>query len=126
MVLLVLLGPHISRALGEPQAQRAQAVTEHQSLAPLGETAAPAQKTYPAPDLIDDCQKEANRLRGRLDEGFQIRIEPPFIIASDLPRKEMDGYVNANLLGPARAMWATYFNARPDRVITVQIGRAHV
>jgi hypothetical protein len=117
LALMVLLGPSLSRAFGENQSDRT--ADRHQSLAPIGELDAPAKPTFPAPELIDDCQREARKLRRQLDSSFRIRVEPPFIVAGDLSAEELDGYVRNNLLRPAKAMWSTYFDTRPDRVITI-------
>lgn len=74
---------------------------------------------YPSGELTAACKGEADRLKARLDKTFNLIIEPPFVIAGDLPVSQLRAYADGTVARPARAMWASYFHKRPTEPITV-------
>ncbi|MBL7133847.1 MAG: hypothetical protein ISS78_07100 [Phycisphaerae bacterium] len=74
---------------------------------------------YPPESLVRACNAEAEALRKRLDGTFTIRVDPPFVSAGNMKADQLARYVRGSVLRPARAMWSSYFNAKPDKVITI-------
>lgn len=99
-------------ALG--QANRPQAASAPAASVPA--TTAPA---YPPPTLVLACQETAEEWKGKLDASFAFEVCPPFVIAGNLPAETLRQYAAGSIVRPAAAMWASYFQKRPDRVITV-------
>jgi len=73
----------------------------------------------PAIDLSKQAAATAAALRKRFDGSFAIVVEAPFVVAGNMPAAELRRYLDRSIVRPARAMWASYFRRRPDRVITV-------
>ena len=74
---------------------------------------------YPPGKLISACRAKAAKLATKLDKSFEVVVHPPFAVAGDMPRRQVDEHARRSVLAPARAMWASYFNKKPDKVITV-------
>lgn len=74
---------------------------------------------YPPAELVGDCRKAADDLRKRLDDKFAILVRPPFVIAGNTSAEDLEHMARWSVLRPAEAMWAGYFEKRPDKVITV-------
>jgi hypothetical protein len=77
----------------------------------------------PGPALAKACSAVGAELARRLGEGGTMRIEPPFVVAGNLPADRLAGYLRWSIHRPAKAMWACYFDARPTRPITVLLLR---
>lgn len=80
-------------------------------------TATPAK--YPDDKLIADAKRQAAALKARLDGSFNVIVEPPFVIAGNMPAAALKGYARGTVINPAEAMWKCYFAHKPDKVITV-------
>jgi len=74
---------------------------------------------YPSKQLADECQKAAKELKGKLDDTFNIVVEPPFVVAGNMRTPLLKAHVQGSVIGPAQAMWNGYFAKKPDKVITV-------
>lgn len=61
----------------------------------------------------------AKAAQARLDDSFAVFSTPPFVIAGNMPSDELRKHVQDSIVSPAQALYASYFNARPDKVITV-------
>lgn len=71
--------------------------------------------------LADRCQTTARRLRESLPAGFAIATQPPFVIAGDLPKPQLE-QIRTNVIGPvSRALQATYFTSPPQYPISIVI-----
>ena len=46
-------------------------------------------------------------------------VWPPFIVAGNMPKGQLDYYARRSVVGPAEVMWRSYFRHKPDKVITV-------
>jgi hypothetical protein len=71
------------------------------------------------PDLTDACRKTAAALRGKLDGTFVFAVSPPFVVAGNLTQADLDAFTRHTVVRAAKAMWASYFGKKPDKVITV-------
>jgi len=76
-------------------------------------------ETYPPQALVRACKAQADALRKRLDETFTVRVDPPFVTAGNMSASRLAAYVRGSVVRPARAMWDSYFDKKPDKVITV-------
>ena len=74
---------------------------------------------YPNAALVRACGAAADALRKRLDGTFAIRVDPPFVTAGNMTPRRLGEYTRDSVLRPARAMWAGYFDKKPDKVVTV-------
>ncbi len=79
----------------------------------------PAQEPYPSRELASQCQEAAKELRSRLDDSFAVLVRPPFVIAGNMSADEVDAHARGSVVGPAQAMWKSYFKHNPDKVITI-------
>ncbi len=91
---------------------------------PQGPTTQPDRATrpteqYPPEELAAACREAAEGLRGRLDRRFAITVAPPFVVAGNMPPSQLKRRAEGSVVRPARAMWASYFQKRPDKAITV-------
>jgi len=75
--------------------------------------------TYPPSELVRSCESAGQALRKRLDDDFAILVRPPFVIAGNTTAGELEQMARWSVLRPAGAMWTSYFDKRPDKVITV-------
>jgi hypothetical protein len=78
--------------------------------------AAPAKPRKP---LAEACRERAAWLRKRLDRTFRLVVDPPFVVAGNLGRGYVRQYHRRGVLRPARALYASYIEKRPDRPITI-------
>lgn len=78
----------------------------------------PHVEKYPPKKLIAACRAKAAALEGRLDESFEVVVRPPFVVAGDMSRQRLEACTRQSVVAPAQAMWAGYFNKKPDKVIT--------
>ncbi len=81
--------------------------------------AAPRPAAYPPAQLIRQCNQASKDLKAKLDETFHIVVDPPFVVAGNMPPADLRACTRGTVLDPAKAMWASYFKAKPDHVITV-------
>ena len=84
-----------------------------------GATSRPATSTYPSRDLARSAHAAATAVRGRVDGSFRAVVRPPFVVVGNLPEDRLRQMADASVVGPARAMWNSYFRRRPTDVITV-------
>jgi hypothetical protein len=70
-------------------------------------------------DLSGPAAAAAAALQAKLDSTFVVLTCPPFVIAGNLSREQLGGYAQDSIVGPAQAMYASFFDTRPDKVITV-------
>ena len=78
-----------------------------------------AAEVYPSRQLADECQKVAKELQGKLDDTFNVVVEPPFVVAGNMRAPLLKAHVQGSVIGPAQAMWNGYLAKKPDKVITV-------
>ncbi len=69
--------------------------------------------------LARECDVTARRLRGKLGRGYAVTVSPPFVFAGDMSDDQLDRHARASCIRPAKVMWRSYFQTRPDRPITV-------
>jgi hypothetical protein len=86
---------------------------------PSSRPAASQPALAPAVDLSEQAAATAAALRKRLDGSFKIVVDPPFVVAGNITEPALRTYLARSIVRPARAMWASYFTRRPDRVITI-------
>jgi hypothetical protein len=98
-------------------ASRPAATSKATATAPA--TARATQAAYPPPELVAATKAAAEVLRKRLDGSFEIVVAPPFVVAGNMKRDELNQHIRGSIERPAAALWASYFKARPDQVITV-------
>ena len=65
------------------------------------------------------CLTETVGLRAKLTDAFNVTVHPPFVVIGNLPPDKLGRYARGSVVRPAKAMWASYFRRRPDKVITV-------
>ncbi|MBI5723528.1 MAG: hypothetical protein HZA50_06185 [Planctomycetes bacterium] len=74
---------------------------------------------YPSDELKEACKKAQKDLAEKLDDSFSYIVEPPFVAAGNMTKQQLQALVEADVLRPAEALYASYFKVRPDKVITV-------
>jgi len=74
---------------------------------------------YPSAQLVREANAKGLTLRARLGEGFNVVVEAPFVVAGNLPVARLRQHLKWSIIRPARAMWASYFNVKCDKVITI-------
>ena len=74
---------------------------------------------FPSDELVAECRKASDALRARLDRTFALTVSPPFVVAGNMTAKKLDRFTRYTVLEGAKAMWASYFEKKPDKVITV-------
>jgi len=114
---LVTAGVMAARAAGRSEPKPATPPARAAVAAPAPAKTRPAK--YPSKSLVRACKAEADALRKRLDGTFTIRVDPPFVSAGNTKAGQLALDVRGSVLRPARAMWSSYFNAKPDKVITI-------
>jgi hypothetical protein len=58
-------------------------------------------------------------LRAKLSRGFAYCVDPPFVVAGDLPQQRVKAYASQVVRHAAEALWQQYFTKRPTDPITV-------
>ena len=115
-----------SQQAARPQAAqtpaRAQAAgTQQASVAKApAANAAPAAPVpaYPPADLVAACGRKAAEIRSQYGDKLNVVAYPPFVVAGDMSASQLESYAKGSVVRPARAMWASYFDKKPDQVIT--------
>jgi hypothetical protein len=69
------------------------------------------------------CGEAAKRLEGRLGSDCHVVVRPPFVLAGDLGRGELDALHERTILPAVRAMRNSYFDTEPSEPITVLVLR---
>lgn len=74
--------------------------------------------------VAESCRRRAATLQRRLGEWpgegrWSIWNSQPFVVAGLMPPDELDRWCDRTILPAAAALWASYFDARPDAPITV-------
>jgi hypothetical protein len=77
-----------------------------------------ATKKYPPPELVAACEKKAAAIRREFGDKLKVVVHPPFVVAGDTSRARLESHARHSVLRPAQAMWASYFDRKPDQVIT--------
>ncbi len=52
-------------------------------------------------------------------EKFSVVVSPPFVIAGEADVRRLEAYRDRTILASARALWAMYFDKRPDEPILI-------
>jgi len=99
------------RAAGSPE-------TSAKSAASVGGQSAAAAPEYPPAELVAGCGLKAAEIRRQYGDKLNVVAHPPFVVAGDMPVEQLDSYAKLSVVRPARAMWAAYFDKKPDQVIT--------
>ncbi|MHC4984091.1 MAG: gluzincin family metallopeptidase [Planctomycetota bacterium] len=86
---------------------------------PASQPASQPAAKYPPDELVSACEAAAEKLRGRLDESFNVAVSPPFVAAGNFSRRKLDAYVKLSVVRPAGAMWKSYFEKKPPDPITI-------
>ena len=81
------------------------------------ESAAPRRQTDDG--LADVCQDSARRLKNILGEDAPVVVRPPFVIAGDLDRAQLEDWYDRTIHPAAAALANSYFKASPTQPITV-------
>jgi hypothetical protein len=71
------------------------------------------------PSIEALCHRVGRRLRARMDDQFQIILEPPFVVAGNMTSESLSRMTARSVLRPAAAMRRSYFARAPDEPITV-------
>ena len=75
------------------------------------------------PCRMETMRREADRaaasLRERLGGSVVVIVDRPFVVAGNLPETQLQRYLATAVRRPAEAMWASLFERRPTRVITI-------
>ena len=79
----------------------------------------PAETKYPSDELVSACRAAAEAIEAKLDESFHVAVKPPFVVAGNLPAGQVNRLAEMSVVGPAKAMWKSYFDKKPDKVVTV-------
>ncbi|MFW6132455.1 MAG: hypothetical protein ACOC8F_01060 [Planctomycetota bacterium] len=80
---------------------------------------------YPPEPLVDACRAASKLWRRKLGGDFRVVVRPPFVVAGRAKLRAGDGEVRlerlvaTSVVRPARAMWSSYFTARPARPVVV-------
>ncbi|MFW6145980.1 MAG: hypothetical protein ACOC7R_01450 [Planctomycetota bacterium] len=86
-------------------------------------TAATGRRPAVCPCRTEAMRREAARvaadLRRRLGPSAAVIVDRPFVLAGNLPEPELQRYLAMAVRRPAEAMWASLFDRRPSRVITI-------
>ena len=113
LIAAVLVGPLLAGPASSPANAPAQRPAT--ASAPASQRAA----AYPSPELVAQCKKLAKDFAPKLDKSFICVVEPPFVVFGNddeaKVRRQIDGCITA----PCKAMWAAYFEKKPDEPITV-------
>jgi hypothetical protein len=89
------------------------------SAAPVSRQPAAAAPEYPPAELAAACGRKAEEIRRQYGDKLNVAAHPPFVIAGDMNVSQLESYAKASVVRPARAMWAAYFDKKPDQVITI-------
>ncbi len=74
-----------------------------------------------APDCL--LEQQCRRISEQLDRELNRQVHPPFVIAGDLPEKELAAWYKQTIRPAAAAMAHDYFDVPPDAPITVLLFR---
>jgi Mn2+/Fe2+ NRAMP family transporter len=88
--------------------------------AAAGATAAPASAvSSAAPELESACRAVAAQLTERLGDECALIVHPPFVVAGDLSRADLEAWHRRTIRPAADALAASYFDTPPTRPISV-------
>ena len=107
------------RAPADPDVARTAA------LVPEGLPAAAAkdaQTAVPAA-LGEECGAAAGELRRKLDQDCEVIMRPPFVVGGDMRAEKLEAWYRDTIEPAARALWASFFERRPSRPLTVLLLR---
>ena len=79
----------------------------------------PATRPFGSPELVVACGARVVALRAQLDETFAVIARPPFVVAGNMSAELLETLTDGSVVRPAKAMWSSYFQIRPDKVVTV-------
>lgn len=89
-----------------------------------GAASAPATpEKYPSDVLREACEKKAREVRNQLDDSFSVVVRPPFVVAGNFQARQVGAYAEQTIAAAARAMWASFFQTKPDKVIVAYLMR---
>ncbi|MBI3468180.1 MAG: hypothetical protein HY000_34680 [Planctomycetes bacterium] len=86
----------------------------------------PPRRLADVPTALEaDCQRTARRLRQQLDlwprnrGRWTLLTDPPFVVAALMSREELHRWHDHTVSPAAAALWADFFDNRPDAPITI-------
>ncbi|MBI1900302.1 MAG: hypothetical protein HYS13_04195 [Planctomycetia bacterium] len=114
-------------ASGGQKPQGASAAISQDTLAALGKdsgntgglTPSARQGWEPSEDLVRLCDREAARWRARLGKGCSTVARPPFVLAGDLARDDLDVWHETTVRPAAEILWARYARIRPHEPVVI-------
>lgn len=119
IVLGAMTVSHLARPDVAPLRDRNEVLVAERAVDPaVGDSRAQAADDASA-DLRTACDRAGARLESQLAADCSLLVRPPFVIAGDLPREELDGWYQRTIGPASRALAASYFEAAPDAPITV-------
>ena len=87
-------------------------------------TSRPAGRAVERAELTRACGRTSEALRDKLGPGYPIVVDPPFVLAGDLPDERLARYGRGVVRHAAEAMWRRYFDKRPTDPITILLFRS--
>lgn len=78
-------------------------------------------KKYPPPELVAACEEKAASIRREFGDKIKVIVDAPFVIAGDMSTARLRDHAKHSVVRPAKAMWASYFDRKPDKVITAML-----
>ena len=83
--------------------------------------APPVAPTSPGPKLTlaERCARLATGLRRQLGKDFTVRAAAPFVVAGNMHPIRLGEHLRYHVLRPAELLWASTFDKRPTRAITI-------
>lgn len=80
----------------------------------------PADETEDNDQQLNESLKEAaRRLQSRLGDDCEVIMQSPFVIGGNLSKEQLQAWHDRTIYPASVALWDTYFEAQPDRPITV-------
>ena len=73
---------------------------------------------YPSSELVAACEKKAAGIRSEHGDKLKVVVHPPFVVAGDMSVARLESHAKYSVVRPAKAMWASHFEKKPDKVIT--------
>jgi hypothetical protein len=99
------------------RAAKAPTVSAERAISADGKPVPPSPE-YPAIELIGACGRKAAEIRAQYGAKLNVVAHPPFVIAGDMSVSRLESYAMMSVVRPAGAMWAAYFDKKPDQVVT--------
>ena len=75
--------------------------------------------SQPAGRLAEECARRVAWLTDKGAGRLAVINDPPFVLAGDMKAPQLEQYRRHTVRRAAAALWKKYFDARPDRTITI-------